>query len=149
MNNTNSGSVYLNLTTGSNNTLTMNYYWKIENYTIHSSKNWLILDTSTNDFSIAHLISNFRIYVGLGIFGLTDFGVGIIVFLIIVTLTGTMKIKYGITDETVLIGIIFSLVALFDISFGLVPNPINAVSNFPTIFMSFVFVGFLLKEVYQ
>ena len=145
----NSGSVFLNLTTGLNKTIYLTYYWVINGTITSATRVWPVIDLSGNTYSIAHLISDFTSYVALGLFGLSDFGVGIIAFVIILGITGTLRVKYGIADETVLIGLVFSLVAFFDISLGLIPNPVGAVDNFPTVLMGIIFSGFLFKEVFQ
>lgn len=143
------GSAALNISTGSNRSLYVAYYWIINSTTTQASRPYTVIDFTNNDFSITRLISDFTSYVGLGFFGLTDTGVGIIIFLVIVMITGTIKVKYGLSDEALLAGIIFSLVALFDVGFGLIPNPVGAVSNFPTIFMGIIFAGAMFKEVFQ
>lgn len=143
------GSALLNISTGNNETFYMTYYWIINGSYIIASTNWPILDLSDSSFSIAHLLSDFSAYVITGLFGLDSFGIGIICFIIILTVTGTVKLKYGISDEATIIGLIFSLVALLDVSFGLIPNPIGAVPHFPTILMGILFSGFLFKEVFQ
>jgi hypothetical protein len=145
----NSGTINLDKNTGQNETFVITYYWIINGTTTQASKSWVILDLSGNTFSIYHLLTDFKTYIGLGLFGLTDFGVGIICFLIIILVTGTLKLKYGISNDSVICGIIFGLVALLDVSFGLIPNPVGAVPNFPTIFVGIIFAGFIFKEVFQ
>jgi hypothetical protein len=81
------------------------------------------------------------------LFGLGDFGLGLICFIIILTVTGTIKIKYGLSNDAAVIGVMFALTALLDVSFNLVPNPVGAIDNFPTILMGIIFSGFLFKEV--
>jgi hypothetical protein len=47
-----------------------------------------------------------------------------------------------------IMGIMFAMVALFDVVLGLIYNPIGAVPFFPTIFMGIIVVGAVLREVY-
>ena len=143
------GVVSLSKNTASNTSFILNYYWTINNTNTSASRNWLIINTDDTGYSIANLLSNFNTYRASGLFGIDDFGVGILSFILILLITGIIKSRYSIADEAVIVGIIFSLVALFDISFGLIPNPIGAVPHFPTIFMGIIFLGFMFKEVYQ
>lgn len=143
------GVVNLNANTYLNESITMTYYWTINGTNSTGQRGWIIIDFSGNSFSISRLLSDFGDYSVLGLFGLTSFGVGIFIFIIIIAVTGTLKMKYSISDESVIMGVIFALVALFDVSFGLIPNPVSAVSNFPTILMGLIFSGFMFKEVFQ
>lgn len=142
------GFISVNLNTGVNETLSMTYFYVINGTYTTAVRSWVILNLDDTSFSLANLVSHFGTYVGTGLFGLTSFGVGIICFVIILGFTGTLKVKFSITDEAVLAGVVFALVALLDVSFGIMPNPVGAVENFPTIFMGIIFIGMLVKEVY-
>lgn len=143
------GTVSLTLNTGLNESFYMVAYYSVENNTIEVSRAWLI-NTVDYDYSIANLVSRFSTYLAAdGLFGLDSFGAGLIIFFTIIIIVGTVKMKRGITNDTVLVGLLFALVALFDVSLGLIPNPIGAVDHFPTIFMGIIFAGFMFKEVYK
>lgn len=143
------GTVNVNLNTLSNTTLIMNAYWTINSTNTTISTAWIILDVSGNSFSISNLVSRFSTYVASGLFGLTNFGVGIICFLIIMTVTGTLKIKAGISNTASILGVMWALTALLDVTLGLIPNPVNAVPGFPTIIMGILFASIVFKEVLQ
>lgn len=143
------GLVDLNISTMSNETFCMNGYWIINSTRTSFTRCWVIIDISGNTFSLSNLFIRLTSYVFLGFFGLDDLGIGIFIFIIIVLTTGTLKARYGISNESVICGVIFALVALFDITFGLIPNPVGSVDNFTTIFVGVVFIGFLIKEALQ
>lgn len=143
------GVLQNNVSTGSNESFIMNYYWVVNGTTITASRSWLIIDLSGAGFSIANLVSRFSSYASLGFFGIDDFGIGLICFILILAVTGTIRVTHGISDVAVLVGIMFSLVALLDVSFSLIPNPVGAIPHFPTILMGVIFSGFLYKEVFN
>jgi len=142
------GTINSLINTEGNQTFYMTYYWIVNGTITQATRSWQILDLSGSSFSINNFLTDFKAYIATGFFGLDNFGLGIIIFVIILVVTGTLKLKHGITDEATLIGVIFSLVALFDVGFSLIPNPIGAVPHFPTIVMALVFMGFLYKEVF-
>lgn len=142
------GTINVNMNTSDNSTIYMNYYWTINSTNFSGSYTWVIIQSGSS-YSISNWVSDFKSYLSLGFFGLDNFGTGLIVFLIIVLVVGITKSKWGISDTAVTLGLIWSLVAFFDISLGLIPNPINAVSHFPTIFMGIIFLSILFKEAYQ
>lgn len=143
------GKVSLTLNTSSNQSFTMNYYWVIDSVTTRASVTWLIVDTSGNTFSISHLVDNFATYKDSGLFGLTDFGVGLICFFIIIGITGVLKMKTGVSNTAAVLGVMWALTALLDVSFNLLPNPINAVPHFATILLGLVFIGELIREGFR
>ncbi|UCD20935.1 MAG: hypothetical protein JSW08_00085 [archaeon] len=142
----NGSTLSLTLNTGTNETFIMNYYWTINSTNTTSVRSWKIIDLSDDSFSLAHLGEDFDSYVDSGLFGLTDFGTGLILFFIIIAVVGVTKVKWGISNTSFGIGLIFALVALFDVSLGILPNPINAVDHFPTIIMGILFIGAMARE---
>lgn len=143
------GTINVNVNTSSNSSFIMNYYWTINSTNITGSTSWIILDLSESSWSIANLIQDFVLYVASGLFGLDTFGIGLTCFLLIVVITGILSLKFGVTSPATLLGITFGLVLFFDVGVGLMPNPIGAISHFPTIFVGIVLVGVILKEVYN
>ncbi len=136
------------LNTGNNLDIIMEIFWTIGGNQTNITRIWLVLDTSDEGFSIKTFFDDLAIYLTSGMFGLTDFGLGIIIFGIILLVTGILAARFGniITNPPGISLIIFSLVLFFDVGLGIMPNPINAVPNFPTIFVGLIFLGTLLKE---
>lgn len=147
---TSSGSnITRSINTGTNQSFCINYYWTANSTNSTSSRCWIIFDTSQNRFSLYNLFSDLTTYITSGLYGLDNFGVGLLCFLVVVMITGTLKMKWGISDESVLIGVVFGVVSLLDVGFNLIPNPLNAVPHFATVIMALIFVSFLYKEVFQ
>lgn len=147
--NTTGGFISNTVNTGLNDSFYVTYFWIINGTNTHASRSYRIINLDNNGYSITRLFTDFSSYVSTGFFGLTDFGVGLIVFFIIVITVGTAKVKFGLSDEATLTGIIFALVVFFDVGIGLLPNPIGSVSHFPSILMGIIFIGFAAKEVFQ
>lgn len=135
--------------TGSNRSFYVTYFYVINNVTTTGTRYYKVIDLSNNIYSIKRLFTDFTSYVSTGLFGLTDFGVGLIVFFIIVGSVGAARVKFGLSDETTLTGMLFALVLFFDVGIGLLPNPVGAIPNFPTVLMAIIFIGFAFKEATQ
>ncbi len=134
------------MNTGDNTDLIMEVFWTINNNQTNITRIWLVLDTSDEGFSIKTFFDDLSIYLTSGLFGLTNFGLGIIIFMIILITTGIMSFKFGITSPAGISIIVFAMVLFFDVGLGIMPNPIGAVPNFPSIFVGVVFLGLFLKE---
>ena len=134
------------LNTGNNTDLIMEVFWTIDGNQTNVTRLWKVLDTSDEGFSIKTFFDDLSIYLTSGLFGLTSFGLGIIIFMIILVTTGVLSTKFGITNPAGISIIVFSMVLFFDVGLGIMPNPIGAVDNFPSIFIGVIFLGLLLKE---
>lgn len=141
------GSTSFLMNTGQNKTLIVTYYWIVNNITTQFVRTYRILDFSQNQYSMTRLLSDFSSYTSSGLFGLTELGKGLIIFFIIVGIVGAAKVKFGISDESTLAGLFFATVVFFDVGLGLIPNPVGAVSHFPSIVIGIIFLGFAVKEM--
>ena len=135
------------LNTGSNTDITMEVFWTITGNQTNVTRIWLVFNLENEGFSVLTFFNDLSIYLTSGLFGLDAFGLGIIVFLIILISTGIVSVKFGITSPPGISIVVFSLVAFFDVALGIMPNPINAIPNFPTIFVGLIFLGILYSEV--
>ncbi|HEC39997.1 MAG TPA: LamG domain-containing protein [bacterium] len=142
------GFLSRNLNTGDNNDIIMEIFWTINGNQTNITRTWLIFDDADEGFSIKTFFDDLSIFLTSGMFGLTNFGLSIIIFGIILLVTGILSARFGniVTNPPGISLIIFSLVLFFDVGLGIMPNPIGAVNNFPTIFVGFIFLGILLKE---
>lgn len=134
------------LNTGDNENIIMEIFWTIGGNQTNVTRTWLVFDTSDEGFSIKTFFDDLSTFLTSGMFGLTNFGLGIIIFSIILIVTGVLSVKFGITNPPGIAIIIFSLVLFFDVGLGIMPNPVGAVNNFPTIFVGLIFLGTLLRE---
>ena len=134
------------LDTGSNTDIIMEVFWTITGNQTNVTRTWLVFNLENEGFSILTFFNDLSIYLTSGLFGLTDFGLGIIIFLIILVSTGIVSVKFGLTSPPGISIVVFSLVAFFDVALGIMPNPVNAIPNFPTIFVGLIFLGILYSE---
>lgn len=140
------GFLSRNLNTGNNTDIQMEVFWTINGNQTNVTRLWKVLDTADEGFSIKTFFDDLSTFLNSGIFGLTNFGLGIIVFMIIIITTGVLSTKFGITSPAGISIIVFSMVLFFDVGLGIIPNPIGAVPNFPTIFIGIIFLGLFIKE---
>lgn len=141
------GLVSAIINTGNQTNIEMVYFWAVNGTYSNASVYWIVRDTTGTSWSLTTLFTDLRTYITNGFFGLTDFGLAILAFLFILIFTGVMSYKFGLTSPAAIMALVFSLVLALDVGFGLVPNPIGAVPNFPTIFVLIIFAATLLREV--
>lgn len=152
---TNGGTVTLNYNVGDNSNIFMDYYWVIAGNYTNITRSWYVLSASGTDWSIKTFFEDFNRYTSQEIFGLDNFGRNLIVFLIIFMFTGIMSYKFGLISPAAIMSIIFGLVYLFDVGFGMISLPIvegsllTPLIHFPTIIMGLILLGVLFREVYQ
>jgi len=146
---TNGGTLTTTLNTTDNTTLIMDYNWLIlGNYT-NNSRSWLVYnDTLDNDWSILTFANHLVLYIDDGLFGLDDFGLGIILFLTIFIFTGVMSARFGLASPVGITSLMLTLVLFFDVGLGLMDNlnPVGAIPNFPSVIMAMVLAGVLMKD---
>ncbi|KKL60223.1 hypothetical protein LCGC14_2207500, partial [marine sediment metagenome] len=135
------------LDTGNNTDIIMEVFWTITGNQTNVTRIWLVFNLENEGFSVLTFFNDLSTFLTSGLFGLTNFGIGIIIFLIILVSTGIVSVKFGITSPPGISIVVFSLVAFFDVALGIMPNPINAIPNFPTIFVGLIFLGTLYSEV--
>jgi hypothetical protein len=134
----------LNVT--SNRYVTVYANWTIDGETAYTWKTYTISNLDGTDFSLAYLFTDLRAYVTDGMFGLDSFGLTIIIFLIIFTITGIMCYNFGIYSPVAITGIAAGLVGFFDVGLGMIDNPVSAITHFPTVFVGIIFIALLIKE---
>ena len=143
--NSNGGIVSIIRDTENQTSIIMQAFYIIDDGQINVSKSWLVSDKGDSQFSILQFVTDLKTFVTVGFFGLDDFGFRIIIFIIIFTFTGVLSFKFGLTSPLSLVGLMFALVAFFDLALGLMPNPIGAVKHFPTIFMAIITIGMIIR----
>lgn len=143
------GIVNLDLNTGDNNTIILNAYWVIQGNYTNVSKTYIIYDSSGSDTSLANLRDRIRIYIDAGgFFGLTAFGLNILVFLTIFITTGLLSYKFGFTSPFAVLAVMLGFTMLFDYL-----NFITYASTLPedaaSILLGILVLGFGIKEAMQ
>lgn len=127
--------------------VTMNYFYLINGTFITGNITWATDNLVGTQYSIYNSFLDLGHYLTSGNFyGLTPFGLGIIMFAIIFITTGTISWKFGYTSPMAIVGIIFAQVLLYDVGLGLIPNPVGAVPHFPTVAIGLIIVGMIIRE---
>ena len=119
----NGGTATTTFNTNNYSEITMNYYWIIEGNYTNGTRSWKVYDdTIGNDWSVLNFITLVKTYKEDGIFGLDDFGVAVITFIIIFIIIGIMAFKFGFDNDAGLIILFACLVAIADFGFNLFPS---------------------------
>lgn len=145
----NGGLLQQNINTFDNDTFIMELYYKINGTYTNYTYTWTIENSLGDDWSIKTFGKDLKTYLGSGMFGLTNFGLSLILFFIIIIGTGIISYKFGFVSPAAIVAVIFGIVFLLDIGLGLMDtlNPIGAISHTPTIFVGLILVIFVIREV--
>ena len=130
----------------------MLYNWSINLSTLNGVYYWVNSGTEGREFSIWHFFQDFNDYSNEsngGLFGLDDFGRGLLAVIFIILVVGTMGYRYGIQSEPMVLGMIFGIVLFLD-TMNFIPKPdllgIVPLDNFLTIITALILIGFVIKE---
>lgn len=146
----NGGNLSVTLDTMLNDSITMNYYWHINNTFTNFSTTWIVLDSEGTGWSIFNFVTNVRAVVAGGIFGIGDFGIALIAFLTIFLTVGIVSYKFGFVNKAAIIVLSVGMIGLFDIGFGMFDGFVQKVFPlaFPgivTVLMILIALGILFK----
>ena len=154
----NGGTATLNYNVGhSTDYISMNYYYKIDatgcNLTT-STHAWAVVSAGGTEYSIKNFFDDFNDYSDdEGLFGLDDFGRGILVFLIVFVFVGVMSYSFGLVTPAGIASLLMGLVFFFDVGVDLIPaigfGPISPVNNFATFLMFIIFLAVMIREVWR
>ena len=123
------GNLNVNVTTGNNSYILMNYYWNIGGNYSNATKIWGVLD-QTPKGTISGFISLLKLYTSdcvnctadeSSLFGLTLWGRTLLIFFAIFILTGTLAYTSGIYSPTAIAAFASGWITLFDMGLGLLP----------------------------
>jgi hypothetical protein len=145
---TNGGFLSVNANVTNQTSMRMNYYYIINSTSYNGTRTWYV-ETGGTSFSILHFFDDLTLYMGVGFFGIDDFGRVILSLFIIIMVVGGVAMRYGIQNEAMLMGVLFGLVYFFDIGIGLIPAVTfggNSIPHFVTIAAGLLLTGFLIKE---
>tara|TARA_R100000656_G_scaffold34028_2_gene29192 strand:- start:1487 stop:5137 length:3651 start_codon:yes stop_codon:yes gene_type:complete len=129
---TGGGNLNVNVTTGNNSYILMNYYWNIGGNYSNATKIWGVLD-QTPKGTISGFVNLLKLYTSpcdintsceadeTSLFGLTMWGRTLLIFFAIFILTGTLAYTTGIYSPTAIAAFASGWITLFDIGLGLLP----------------------------
>jgi len=139
------GFISVTLNTRNNTGLTMVAFWQIDDVQNNVSRSWLVLQSGDTSFSILQFVTDLNLYLSSGLFGLQNFGLSVILFLVVFISVGVLSFKFGVTSPQALMGLLFGLVAFFDVSLELLPNPIGAIPHFPTVIVGLITLAVVIR----
>jgi len=143
------GTVSSSVNTSSYSTITMNYFYVINGTTTNSSITWYVSSLGNTSYSILNFFTDLKSYITLGMFGITPFTVGLIIFFVILIATGLAHFKFGFSGEGSIIAIVTGLVILFDVGLGFdnFMNPTAAaIPYLPSVVMVLIAAVTILRE---
>jgi len=124
----------------------MDYYYVINSTYINATRFWTIYNTENTDWSIATFFSDFNSYIGVGLFGLDDFGLNLIIFLILFISVGTISYKFGLTSPMSVSAATFAMIFFFDVVVDILPE-IRGIENLLTYVAGLILVLIIMREV--
>ena len=144
------GFVTTSFNVGSPRKIMQKYYYNQNGTDYNYTKFYLIVDLSNTDYSIQNFFDLLKSYLNPDnpddrIFGMSDLSFSILLFLIIFSIIGTLSYASGLYSPVALSAISFTVVMLFDVVLGLIPQ-VNNMSYVPTVLMLIIMFGVVLWE---
>jgi hypothetical protein len=100
----------------------MDYYWTINGTSTNRTERWIVFNTGNTQWSISHFFTRLNTYMGIGFFGLDDFGRYLITFFILFITVGVMSYKYELTSPFAITLMVFLVVLFLDVFVGFIPS---------------------------
>lgn len=146
---TNGGTVNLNNNTGSNSRIYMDYYWIIDGDYNNGSIYWVVINSDGTQYGVKNFFDRLKLYVSGGIFGLDNFGLNLLIYLVIFCIVGFASYSFGINNPVAIGSLTFGLVYFFDMGVGLIKidSQFAAVQHFPTIMTAIILIMLIIREV--
>lgn len=145
--NANGGTTTVYHNTGNYSNIIMNYYWVIDSNYTNATTIWRVSNSAGTDWSIRNFFEDLSSYMTAGMFGLDNFGIAVLAFLVILLSGGILSYKFGITSPAAITAFIFALVVFLDVSTDLLDN-LNPtpIPNFPSFIVGAIVIGLIIRE---
>ena len=119
------GTLDKSFNTSNESRISMNYFYITNGTTINGTTFWLVYDA--NDFSIYHFFTRVTTYITADIFGILGddegyFAKAMLSILILILVTGTISLRYGLASEAASTGLLFGVIFMLNM-FDLIPTP--------------------------
>lgn len=98
--------------TSNYNSVFMNVFWTTENGTIVEQRVFTINDLTEIDWSVYNFFRDLRSYLTTGFFGLDNFGLNLIIFIIMFVSMGIVTFKYGLQTANIGVWVCFSITCI-------------------------------------
>ena len=117
-------------------------------YTNLTEQIYFVANTCETQYSFSVFNTNLKRYVNEGIFGITDFSFGLIIFIIIFVFVGLMSYQFGLQNPAAISALTAGVVLFFDIGLGLIDafRYGNMVIGFPSIIISIIAISLIIRE---
>lgn len=137
--------------TSNQTSIYMEYYYLINVTYTNGTRTWFIQSTDLRDFSLFSFFTTLSLYINSGnMFGMGDFGRILLSIIILVMVTGSISLRYGVRNDIFIAGIIFGLVLFLDVGLGFFGRiqigPNLAVENFVTIIVALILIAMIIME---
>ena len=123
----------------------MDYFWFTNNTYTNATRFWVVESTAYTSWSISNFFTDLSAYLDEGFFGIDDFGISIVVYIVLFFSIGIMSYKYGINSPILLSTMVFAIIFFFDVTVDLIPT-ISGVPNLPTYLSGLVLIALIIKE---
>ena len=137
----------LNLFTGENASIRMEYFWLVTGNYTNGTRTWGVFAENDKGFGLNRFFTDFLNYSNAGMFGLNDFSRTLIIFLVIFITIGTITMLSGLYSPGAILVQLFGLVYFFDVVLGMIINPVGAIPHFATILVGLLAIGYAVREV--
>lgn len=119
------GTLDRSLNTTNESKIVMTYYYITNSTRINGTTYWLIYQV--NAFSVYNFFNRVETYMSANIFGILGddegyFAKAMISILILILVTGTISLRYGLGSEAAVTGLLFGMIFMLNI-FNLIPTP--------------------------
>lgn len=124
----------------------LDYYWVINGTYTNGTKYWVIINSENTGWSIKNFFVDLLAYLDSGIFGLDDFGLNVIVFLVLFISVGMTSYKYGLSSPLGVTTLLFAITFFLDAVLGLIPA-IRGTEHLLTYITALALVISIFREV--
>jgi len=142
---TNGGTLTETVSTGNHSKIYMDYYYVVNSTYQNFTRTWTIFTTGYTDWSILIFFTDLVTYIDSGLFGLDNFGVALLCFILIFVFTGIMSYKYGFRSPAAIMALVFTLVLFLDIGIGVLPDVMG--KHLITVITGLLFLGAFVREI--
>jgi len=137
----------LNISTGENTTIRMEYFWLVTGNYTNGTRTWGVFAVDDKGFGLNRFFTDFLAYSNQGVFGLNNWSRTLIIFLVIFLTIGAITMLSGLYSPGAILIQLFGLVYFFDVVLGLIINPVGAIPHFATILIGLLTIGYAVREV--
>jgi len=134
------GTLFNNLSTGDHDFITMEYFWQINGSFNNRTVSWAI--RASDPGSIQGFFDRLKTYIDDGIFGIDNFGVALILFLVIFITGGILSFRFGLNSPMAIFSVVTVFVIFLDV-LEILPNP-TGLRFVPSVIMVLILMSMII-----